>query len=684
MSERGYSLDTYKQIQPGDSSINLEKEVEVELPEVIEKNLEEEILPKFLNLAEQAGVTKEEIKRYKACYESFSDRPSQLGISDRFNFSPNPFYFSPKIGFNKNFQAMPDVLEQSDFKLKILREGQKADKPKTKKIDAEAIKKNFEEKEIRYANINDKPEREKINSYEKYLGQINRAIYKIHDSLHIYQTINIGDQLNRLKDQLDAKNIFDPEKEKEIISNTGYGKMINWKWPDWLMDSVLIADEILEKEWSSEKDDEGIKNNTEAGAIDKESQKKEKAIKRLENLNTNPQISNNEATMDIISEWVIKEEVEKYPEFQLWLHNTLSHLVATTEQIHDQFKKNIAENKKFDIDDQPPHEQVFHAIDMISNAYFSVFENSTESSQKLTRMEYKMGGKPAQATIADGSYFDRFTITNLRAEINQMDNLIFKYNNSRADSDDQKKTREELEELVNNKVTFPSGATYLEWNASFGPITKAGAELSANIINKLTEWGQNGENTKDWFIQIQNYINEPTPEKQNKIISRCKKLLGLELDAAELEEMNNIVYYLHYNKLDSNDYPFQMALRKEVMDKLKKEHPEQIEHMVKWTFFETPIYFNAKNYYNITGFKKEVKKDNGVNFKEKTNFKGNWNEITKETNLGLMGINMTTVEQNDMDAIKKLFDQGYIEKDHTEDIKLLVEIARKQKERLNK
>ncbi len=66
MSEKGYTFDALEGIKIRDERSEISEREEVSLPEITQADLENNVLPKFLDMARSAGVTEDEHKRYEA------------------------------------------------------------------------------------------------------------------------------------------------------------------------------------------------------------------------------------------------------------------------------------------------------------------------------------------------------------------------------------------------------------------------------------------------------------------------------------------------------------------------------------------------------------------------------------------------------------------------------------------
>lgn len=635
--EKSYPLDIIRDLEPAQNKSEITNEIDVLLSEEIEHSIEQNLLPNTIQLARESGIGEEELHRFEACYKALGNRPSQAGFGPSFHFRADGKYFFPQVSFDRYYGAMPDVLTGTPYKLRRSQEAET--EANFEQVDPSRVIKVFEGKQVRSYSFTEAEARtEPINNYEKHLTKLNRLMYRVHDALHIYQSILIGDQLNSLKAKLNAVDLFDENIERTLVKRGNYARNVDWKPPEWAKDSIFTDTHIPENSKIPDK---------------------------------NPQIVNNEATMDIISEWLIKEELEKHPELLLWLHNTMANLVGGLEIIKNYYQTTT------DFDAEPPvfEDQIVHAIDMITGAYFSAFDDSDQAKEKLSKMEFEVMGQQAKPTIADGAYFDRITIANLKNELRFLNKGLTAFWQSSPEFDEKQSI------FLNNRkneVEFPSGQKFLAMNISYGPVTTHGARLAAEIFNAHADAGNDGLDVQEWFFTLQKCLDEVKPDEKESmekaIINSTKDFFGIKLSANDLHEMKNIFHYLDMSKpLNGDSYPVQVALRKILFENIKQTHPEQVNNMISWTFFESPMYFVKEDYLDMTGFGHATEQDLSPKIIP-------WEELLTKTRLGLFRINMTKLENDELHDIKRVYDKGHTKHDQLEDFQVLAAIARRQRQ----
>ncbi|QQS22490.1 hypothetical protein IPM19_02560 [bacterium] len=642
MSERRHSLDIIPDIGVPKNGFELQHREEVFLSEQTEQRIEQDTLPGFLSIAKEAGANEEELDRLEACYKALGRRPSQIGVSYGFHFSNDGKYFGPVVGLDRHYHAMPDVLSGTDFKI---RPG--VEKPKIAPVDSDRIMDTFAKARIMFSSTDNQEYRDKVNAYEKSITKINRIMYRVHDALHIYQNILIGDEINALKSKFSMAGWTNEDVERRLIKRGNYAKLIDWQPPKWAKDSIFTNQDVPEY----------------ADIPDH-----------------NPQVVNNEATMDVMSEWLLKEELSKEPELMLWLHNTITHAVDGLKAIREQYQS----INNLDNADTLPHKQIEHILNMISAAYFAVYENSEQAKSDLIEKEYSVAGRPAQATIAEGSYFDRCTVLNLISELHEYSELIIAYHGSRQFGTERDARAEEYMAIKKNKASFPSGQEWSAQNYVHGPITTKGVETAAKITASVAENKGNLDDLMALFMQIQSSMDESsTPETQQTmqtaVAKRIKNLYGMDLNSNDILEMRNIFHYIDMSgQLSKDKYPYQYVIRKKIMEQMKNAQPEQINQLIKWTVFEFPMYFRKGDYLELTGFGEVATEETRMDAETRKVLP--WEKILASHKLGLFNINMKALPPEQIAEIKALYDRGYKKHDHTEDLRILANIAKMQKQ----
>lgn len=587
-----------------DNNPSEEEKVKIVLPEKVESEISNEPLNYILERSKFAGVTEEMLDFYQEAFFALNDRPSiasNYSNAGELDFSPQDYYFAPYIRFGRikgssdkkifsDFYT-PDLLSRTSYKIRAISKEESANTKNSEPTGLEILER------FQSGPTNNDG---KLKGIERYITKINRLTYRLHEPLHILQSVWSGDLMNTLKVDLKAEDLINPEKEAQIITTAKYTDSITTNTSELFPDSPLI----MEREKFG--NDETL-------------------------------IANNEATMDILSDFALGPYIKQNSELSLWLHNTLSATFSAMKA----WKEKILFDRQSgtELNTQTTTETYEHMKEiciLTSNAYFAAFANSHDAASFLKNTKFDLLGKVATADVMEEQNFDQTDIYNLLCDL---------------------KTVLEADFEATQEKKFSSGKLYLETNRPIdqNSIDKASEIIVAAIKNEWTN------HQIDAIFKI--FSNPTTGSKMHEVI---EKNLNVKISAEDVNDMQYISEYLYFNTL-GKDYPYYFMLRKGIYKKLEEELPEENNKLIRELFFKAPLHIDNNAIAILTGFDQESV------------------DLLQNQSLGICDINVPDLDEKDKAVLLDLQSQYDTKKQESSYQTLvlikMIEIKRKQKEK---
>ncbi len=588
---------------------------QVYLPESADKELLSEEpggpLDNLLRVFREMGTSESEIGRYKQALHAYAKtRPHTIGKEEYggVGFSPRNLYFGTHINFVPGTITIPDFLTGTDFKPRLGRD-RKVDVGEFPGGGEDALKKLKEEK----------PSSLIATPVQKMLARLNRLMYFYHEALHVYQAFEPGDKLNFVKDDFDAHEVIDREKEKEALGKAG-PFLFHEEEPEWSKKSLLIDPEPEMEDWS-----------------------------RIH-------ITNNEATMDIMSEQVLRPWLRKNPALLMWLHNTVAMEVEVLRILREKLKSFLEEKdeekKKEKELNMPPRASlnaVSESLMFLTSLYSSAFENSKDAEEYFTQNSLpKVLGRSVGGTVARVPLFDTSDIWNLLRDTKRMYALKKRLREG-------KKTQGEVEADL-REYSFPSGKTYLRYQGGeeLGPITQKGAERVATLLSSAEKAGRDREWIKRILDAITKFVDDNDKEGILRIQKEINDELGLAFIEDDLREMYNGSKYLFLQSDGLNKgYVYRLIVRREVVKKFGYESRE-MRPFIRAVLFTAPLGFGYREFDIMSGLLTKLDLEESESFFKRR--VRTWEEIIKDTSLGIVNLDVTRLHEEDLRHLRAVFD----------------------------
>ncbi len=587
----------------------------------------------------QAGVGQEKVERYKAAVLAFTERPSRIRKGEFAGFGQQDIYFAPLIDFKQGTNLTPLSLNQKES-LKLVLSSNKILEEST--ISPEEALERFTAVPLE-AGV-DTP---MTTPEEAFLAQHNRFMYSLHEPLHIYQGLNIGDRVNRLKDEIGA-DAFDGEKEKAFLVSPSS----NFEVP------AEVFDQVAATPFFPFDKDVWAKDARAAGAF---------------------VIANNEATMDVMADEYSRELLRRNPAVLLNVHNTLvigMQALKKLKQVAVELaqRKNLTVTSPEALDMEGRYDTINFHLSLVSRMYFAAFDSEKDALDYFNSSDAKVLGRKVSGKLLVAEDFDAFDLINLSADVKLIVDLFRELTLHKQD----------VSSLLKTYIS-PSGESHFQsievndYEYGSNPVTRKGADIAARIFTKGIEIGK----TASEISQILNMVEEigQNPGVAGEVARVINKEFQISLTEEDIREMYGVSRYIFNKDLDNESmYPKHFYVRKNLIRSLEKTHPDQVDSLVRSVFFEAP--FLHSEFLALSGFGAHVKESYN------TYAKTPWEEIEsyiktsddKAISFSIFGINLVKLPLKTLEEIKTLWlREPVTEDDYINILKRLAEIRREQK-----
>lgn len=582
----------------------------ISLPESFEGELvserAESPLSRMLSYFNRAGVSHDELRRYRLAVHEFLRRDSTVKTGEIFDFRPQERYFAPHLQYIQNvpsFDFLPKKLKPHFGKEKSI--------ATTRFEDGRGILNTLEKGIER--------NKENITPFERTLTRLNRFMYSLHEPLHILQGFVSGDQLNIIKERLGIKDDeFDKEKEQEYIKYVSLtsGEDVPVKKPTWVEESIVTS--------------------------------------KL-NIPTKPSgywteltVESNEAVMDALQDFSVQETIRQHPEIVLWAHNTICVSFEALRILRDDLRTRLA---AVELEDQVMPQAKKNAlaileqtIGFVERIYFAAFDNARMGMEYLRDQNHAPSGKKFTGLVVETDAFDRLDVLNTLMDVKKLSELLPQYSD-----------RGGIEKSMSvwpGEYTFPSGKTHIReiLRINVEPITSEGIAGALRFIRGLIARGHGSKELEEELGRIDDIIDNVLDVSQNqeplqRQVLRMEKLSGVSFTVNDLREMHGTARHVFADTLDES-YPFTAEFRKRFMREFYDDAPEQVDVLIRPLFFEIP--FQRKIFLRLSGF--------GIFNKKEMKIKP-WDQITTERQLGILNIDVNGLDEDDKTVLHTLYQQ---------------------------
>lgn len=580
-------------------------------------------LSRMLDSLKDAGLSEEQQDNYRGAVEAFLfNRGSAAKVSVSYDFGQQEYYFAPYIKFAKTAPPVPDVLRNSAYKPHLKQEGKC-------RISGESINGGDVLNHLIGAEHTRGITNDQLSELEKLFVRLNQFIYALHEPIHVNQLLGPGDHWNKIKEQLPRNPaLINPEKERAYITQASQSEKLS-RFNE--LSRVAAGLPFIANE-----DSQGNRIKDEGNFI--------------ESL-----VANNEATMDILADRSSGTLLRNHPEIMLWAHNTLSFCIEGLRSLRASLlapeiaPENIEEEDAEKFRQQQLREafnRLTTAIDFIERFYFSAFSSSEDAKEYLAANDKLVLGRHLTGEIANPQPFDHLELINTENDIKK---LFYR------------KSDTTLSAKVPTLYHYPSGKEFLEngpikKRESVAPMTTQGADLGAIIFARMIESRLSNEEIKNEFADLDDALSLDDAERIERARLQWNERLTLDLSERDVRELYGVGNYVYFNTVDSAPYPYQRELRKRTMDSLQKNHSDALDALVRQCFFELAATREQAMLLTQLGSKGE----------RHSWIMHPWDEIMQETRLGIFDLNVTALHEDELQALRVVYDE--VSKEDSDDI----------------
>ena len=568
---------------------------ELESPSSIERSFFADVpdapLKKACSFLQQYGVPPEKIQLYQQATKAFFEYPTLLTSSlPDIDFAPQESYFGPQINFMRE-QTLPDIAQSLNIKPHLAKKGSGFTPTK---IDGEQVLEVLQQLPARKSG--------EYSAQEKMLSHINRLMYALHEPIHTTQGLSPGDRLNILMDELGtADAVDDVQAFKTSMEPFGL------KTGDTVSTLSVIQHGVFGmpvEPLSTE-------------AMKPGAPELQKVLAQME------------STLDYIAEQSIGPFIKKQPAFVLWMHNTLSSLVEAIRAL----RSKLENGEQVSADDEGLCKKLAHLTGMIAPCYFSVFESSEDISEYLkSHKKTKILNRELSGPVVQAEAFDRLEIENLILECQK--HLL----------------SPEIQQQRFVTWTFPlSDKSYLVplEGDDMMPITLEGTKIAAEVYAAMADVEFEPRQVQGFFDRLQQALEQESfsgdASRLDEIQAEADMVFNLELSHDELREMYGIS---HFTLVQLEErYVRGHVLQGEIIQVLSEEHPNEVKPLIQAIFTSVEMSSPGSRLYALGGFKPDKA--------DEIDWDASWEKIESNTKLGVFGIDMTKLGQEEKETAKK-------------------------------
>lgn len=377
-----------------------------------------------------------------------------------------------------------------------------------------------------------------IPPQDKWIMQLNRLAYALHEPIHILQSLVPGDVLNAIIHSIPkASTVADGHKINTYLSNS-------------LVTHPLLADHIPESMLSSAlffveegEGREGVKQSVHAATY--------------------------EMTIDLLADECMRDTLRKHPVVLFQLHNSIAAAMEGILSLRETWlNSNIpTEQKKESLQE---YTILKDTLEHSARPYFAAFDSMREGLEYIknhnadTVMNAKAHGTLAQPSIEVSSR----TVFNILSEMNAHTQAI-------------------LEDIPLKKdnlycVAFDEdGITHYSSRSQNDPdnpvhtlIRPHAPEVTAIIMNDAIHQGYRGLNLLNYMAAC-----ESDPNFANSVVSRLSDKLNTNIPG------HSNMYTYSYPSVQPDRYMARLLYRKALMPFLKEDHPAEYNKIIQTLFF---------------------------------------------------------------------------------------------------
>lgn len=538
------------------------------------------------------GVAERHVARYRAAVDTFlAERPTELEqAEDRTTFLPRLDYFGLHLQVPQDFARVESIC--------------RAWKPR---LGGDAG--------VRFAPVDDgalfeqalrdwpRTATEGSHGLDRFIARLNRLQYALHDPIHVAQNISSGDRLNRYRERFDADGtLFDTERSEAFVREQ------------------YTSLEPLGAQWNHD----ATVPFAPVDASDTPEAERDRQFMGL---------YRNEATMDALVEFRMRPVLREEPALCAWMHNRVVHLSAILRE----FNARAADGRISVFERQSSAIlRIVESLAFVTASYFAAFD-STADAEAYFREDHSVLGKPLSASILHGRAMTRLDVLAVEME-----------------------TRAIVDAQDIDIHVFPSGervryATKRTHMLENPPISNRGAELAAGLFEAAAARGASGGDLQLALYGLQYALEDDAPsEEVLEHAAKIGSIAGTNMNETDARELFGACKYVSVRGFAPEQYARALAVRKAVMDRLRRSRPEALNELVQSVLYDSSETVGRHDLYALTGFGMSTR--SGVSGEIHV-YKRSLGDIFADTKLGILGLDMTRLDAAGEAKVRKAYEE---------------------------
>ncbi len=612
---------------------------EVVLPEqltqeLIGNELQQSLLAQVVDDLRRYDIPETVLSRYAAAVTSFlQNRPSLTERSAYgMSFSPGARYFRPNLNFPEGIEAALSALPPT-FKPVLGADTQLTQASLDGKATLSALKQFLGKRRENAKEANEKwehesggygghlrprAERTPIGAYELFLTRLNRLQYAFHEPIHILQSLQSGDRLNRLQEEFDPDHLlFDDIKSSDFVEDHQAPAV-----------SVHIRDLIDQ--------DPSIPFSRSMDDL--------KTVREI----IDSIIASNEATMDVISERHLRTVIRNQPALCLWLHNQFIALhKATEEWYREQWVAEVRGAKNRSDEEVEVGTRLREMLGFVAQTYFTAFDSTNDAITYFSGTLPTTLNRHLSGSIAFSIPIRRLDFLNRMAELRRPL---------------QTANRHRL--VPHERRTYPSGATWSfesrrGWLAGkeillAPPLTPEGLTAGTEVYVAAISRGMSTESLFEEFVNLQRALELDDAFLVQEAREELEHLAGVPISSETAQELFGFASYISVTSLDEIIYPRALAVRKALLERFAERDASRVTTVYENLFFDASQLSDFSEQLGFLGFASIA----GIPQPQEGEdpiVLPTWEDIIASTSLSIFAIDMTTLPDTSKERVHEIF-----------------------------
>lgn len=180
-------------------------------------------------------------------------------------------------------------------------------------------------------------------------------------------------------------------------------------------------------------------------------------------------------------------------------------------------------------------------------------------------------------------------------------------------------------------------------------------QLAVDLFDAAAEHGASGGKLQLALYRLQYSLeNQAPPEEILECLADINRIAGTRLNETDVRELFGMCKYVSVRGFAPEQYRRALAVRKAVMDRLRRTRPEALSEVVQSVLFDSSETVGLHDLYLLTGF--GMSRRSGVSGVIDV-FGRPWGDVLADRKLGILGLDMTKLDPDDAGKVKQAYER---------------------------